>query len=297
MKPTFGLIPYTGVCSCEITLDTVGPMTATTADNALLLEVIAGADGLDPRQCAPTVQRYSDALGQGVRGLRIGIVEEGFGHPHSEADVDNKVRGAAVLFEQLGATVETISLPEHRQTTSIWAVIAVEGGTEFMMKGNGFGTNWQGLYVTSLVEAQAKWKRAADDLADGVKFAIMIGEYMHRRYHGRYYAKAQNIRRRYRAIYDRALESYDILAMPTVAMKPFPLPPENPTRHERMAPGLNCITNAAAFNLTGHPSISIPCGMCDGLPVGLMLSSRYNNEIGLYRAADAFENAFDWKTV
>lgn len=297
MKPTFGLIPYSGVCSCEITLDTLGPMTATTADNAALLEAIAGADGLDPRQCAPSVERYTEALGMGVEGLRIGVVEESFGHPHSEQDVERKVREAVARFEGLGAVVEPVSLPEHRHTTSIWAVIAIEGGTEFMIKGNGFGTNWEGLYVTSLVDAQAKWKDAAGALPDGVKFGVMIGEYMHRRYHGRYYAKAQNIRRRFRAAYDDAFETYDILAMPTVAMKPFPLPPENPTRHERMAPALDCITNAAAFNLTGHPSMSIPCGVSEGLPIGLMLSGRSYHEATLYRAADAFETAFDWKTL
>src|SRR5207244_13590316 len=90
MKPTYGLVPYTGIMPIEITLDHTGPMTANVRDNALLLEVLAGADGLDPRQYAPKVANYTEALEGGVKGLRIGIVREGFGHANSEENVDAK---------------------------------------------------------------------------------------------------------------------------------------------------------------------------------------------------------------
>ena len=93
MKGTFGLVPYTGVMPIEITIDHTGPMTRNVRDNALLLEVLAGADGLDPRQGTPKVSNYTEALGGGVKGLCIGIVKEGFGLPSSEADVDAKVKG------------------------------------------------------------------------------------------------------------------------------------------------------------------------------------------------------------
>src|SRR5213596_1468783 len=98
MKPTHGLVPYTGIMPIELTLDHAGPMTATVADNALLLEVLAGADGLDPRQYAPRTAPYTEALGRGVDGLRIGVVTEGFGHHNSEKDVDASVRSAAAVF-------------------------------------------------------------------------------------------------------------------------------------------------------------------------------------------------------
>ena len=94
MKPTHGLVPYTGIMPIEITLDHTGPMTANVADNALMLEVLAGEDGLDPRQYAPKVARYTEALGQGVKGMKIGVVKEGFGLPNSERDVDAKVLAA-----------------------------------------------------------------------------------------------------------------------------------------------------------------------------------------------------------
>src|SRR6202011_6063405 len=106
MKGTHGLVPYTGVMPIEITIDHTGPMTRNVRDNALLLEVLAGPDGLDPRQVSPKVANYTEALGGGVKGLRIGVVKERFGHPSSEADVDAKVKAGADLFRKLGAIVD-----------------------------------------------------------------------------------------------------------------------------------------------------------------------------------------------
>src|SRR4030088_3288546 len=113
MKGTHGLVPYTGVMPIELTIDHTGPMTRTVRDNALLMEVLAGPDGLDPRQNAPKVAKYTEALEGGVRGLRIGIVKEGFGLPSSERDVDAKVMAGAQLFKKLGATVDENSVPMH----------------------------------------------------------------------------------------------------------------------------------------------------------------------------------------
>ena len=105
LKPTYGLVPYTGVFPIELTLDHTGPMARTAADVALMLEAIAGPDGLDPRQKAGlSGQAYTQALTGDVSGLRLGIVQEGFGLAESEADVDEAVRQAAGSFESMGAT-------------------------------------------------------------------------------------------------------------------------------------------------------------------------------------------------
>src|SRR6195952_2931939 len=98
MKGTHGLVPYTGVMPIEITLDHTGPMTRTVYDNALLMEVLAGADGLDPRQYSPKVAEYTKALEGGAKGLRIGVVKEGFGLANSQEDVDAKVKAGAELL-------------------------------------------------------------------------------------------------------------------------------------------------------------------------------------------------------
>ena len=158
MKPTHGLVPYTGVMPIEPTIDHTGPITGNVSDNALLLEVIAGADGLDPRQYKPRVDEYTKALGRGAGGMRIGVVQEGFGLENSEPGVDAKVRAAAERFRALGATVEDVSIPMHSDGLAIWTPVALEGATSTMMKGNGFGTSWKGLYVTSLLDAHANWR-------------------------------------------------------------------------------------------------------------------------------------------
>jgi len=297
MKPTHGLVPYTGIMPIELTLDHTGPMTATVADNALLLEVIAGPDGLDPRQYAPRTAPYTQALGQGVDGLKIGIVKEGFGHPNSEPAVDAAVKGAAAQFEKLGAKVEEVSVPMHAAGPAIWTPIALEGATELMMKGNGMGTNWRGLYVTSLLDAHSGWRHRADELSDTLKISMLLGHYFNKHYRGHYYAKAQNLSRKLRAAYDGALGTYDLLLMPTLPVKATPLPPVDAPRALYIQRAFEMIANTAPFDATGHPAMSLPCGMADGLPVGLMLIGAQYDEATIYRAAHAFEQSHDWMKV
>src|SRR6266481_2831164 len=294
MKGTFGLVPYTGVMPIEITIDHTGPMTANVRDNALLLEVLAGADGLDPRQGTPKVSNYTEALGGGVSGLRVGVVKEGFGHPSSEPDVDAKVEAAAGLFKKLGATVDEISIPMHLLAPAIWLPIAAEGATEFMMKGNGMGTNWRGLYNTTLLDAHSAWMHRADELSDSLKITMLVGQYFTKHYPGHFYSKAQNLNRKLRAAYDAALSNYDLLLMPTLPMKATPLPLPDAPRELYIQRAFEMVPNTATFNASGHPAMSIPCGMSDGLPIGLMLIGKYYDESVIYRAAAAFESSGDW---
>lgn len=142
MKPTHGLVPCTGIMPIEATLDHTGPITATVADDALPLEVIAGVDGLDPRQIGVQTARYTQALDRGVKGLRIGIVKEGFVLPNAESDVNAAVIEAAAMLKKLGAKVDEISVPVHAgPAQAVWSAIAHEGATMQMMHGNGFGFN------------------------------------------------------------------------------------------------------------------------------------------------------------
>ncbi len=295
MKPTHGLVPYTGIMPLELTLDHAGPMTATVADNALLLEVLAGADGLDPRQYAPRTAPYTEALGRGVDGLRIGLVKEGFGHHNSEKDVDARVRSAAAVFGKLGAKVGEVSVPMHAMGPAIWSPIALEGATELMMKGNGFGTNWRGLYVTSLIDAPSAWRHRADELSDTLKLSMLLGHYFVKHHRGHFYAKAQNLSRKLRDAYDAALADFDVLVMPTLPLKATPLPPADAPREVSIQRAFEMISNTAPFDATGHPAMSVPCGQSDGLPIGLMLIGKHWEESTIYRAAHAFEQAGDWR--
>lgn len=297
MKPTWGLVPYTGAASIEMTLDHLGPMSRSVADNALYLEVLAGADGLDPRQYAPRVGLYTKALDQPVDGLRIGVMREGFGFAHSEADVDDAVRSAAGAFARLGATVAEISVPAHRKLgMPVWVPIAVEGAYEQILKGLGNGHNWKGAYIPSLLERLNGWQSKSHMFSEIFKLGMLCAEHMRTAHYGRYYAKAQNLSRLLRAAYDTALEEVDVLLTPTSPIKGSRLPPENPSRAEDMVPHFSPITNTAPVDCTGHPSISIPCAMRDGLPVGMMLTGRHFDEMTLYRVAHAFERTVDWKS-
>src|ERR1700712_3503740 len=149
----------------ELTLDHTGPMTAQVGNNDLLLEVIAHPVGLNPRQYGGPSVAYRDALGRGVQGLRSGMVEEGFGHPQSQSQSDAVVREAADRLRGLGAIVETVTIPMHRLGSAIWLPIAAEGATVQMMHGNGFGFNWQGQYLVSLMDAHSAWRTRADELS------------------------------------------------------------------------------------------------------------------------------------
>ena len=297
MKPTYGLVPYTGIFPIENTLDHAGPMTATVADNALLLEVLAGPDGLDPRQMNVKTAAYTNALTGEVKGLRIAVVKEGFGHPSSEQDVDALVRKGAETFRKLGARVDDVSIPMHLQGVAIWTPIAAEGATWQMMNGNGFGFNWKGLYVTSLIDAHSAWRQRADELSDTLKTTILFGQYALNKYRGHYYAKCQNLGRTLRAAYDEVLKDYDLLLMPTLPLKATPIPKPGAPRMEIINRAFELLPNTAPINVTGHPSMSVPCGLSDGLPAGMMLTAKHFDEVSIYRAASAFEKAGDWMAV
>jgi len=297
MKPTHGLVPYTGIMPIEPTIDHAGPMTQNVRDNALLLEVIAGEDGLDPRQYAPRLDRYTEALSRGVSGMRIGVVKEGFGLPNSEPDVDAKVRQAAARFRELGAAVEEVSVPMHLQGQAIWTPIALEGLMDIMMHGNGFATGWKGLYVTSLLDYHANWRARADELSKSLKISMFVGEYMLKHHRGHYYAKAQNLSRRLRLAYDEAFSQYDLLLMPTMPMKAQQIPPPDAPLSLYIQRAFEMITNTCPFDATGHPSMTVPCGLSEGLPIGMMLTGRHYQESTIYRAAAAFERLADWRTM
>ena len=297
MKPTHGLVPYTGVMPIESTIDHVGPMTTNVADNALLLEVLAGEDGLDPRQYNVRVDKYTSALGRGVAGLRIGVVTEGFGFAVSENDVDQKVRQSADRLRALGATVEEVSIPMHLDGPAIWTPIALEGLQAQMMYGNGMGFNWKGMYTTSLLDAHANWRARANELSRTLKISMFAGEYFIRNYRGHFYAKAQNLGRLLRKTYDDTLSRYDLLLMPTMPFKAPPIPPQNAPLAQWCEAAFAMLPNTAPFDVTGHPAMSVPCGMSQGLPIGMMLIAKHYNESTIYRAAHAFEQIGDWRNL
>lgn len=291
LKATYGLVPYTGAFPIELTLDHLGPIGRTVTDVATMLAVLAGPDGLDPRQVDVRVDDYHGRLDDGVDGLRIGVVAEGFGWEGlSEPEVDSLVRQSVERLTEAGAKVVDVEVPAHRDGIHIWNVIAVEGATNQMVNLNGYGLNWKGRYDPEMMAAFARGKVAhADELSDTVKLVAMLGQHLLDTSGGIWYANARNLAPGLLAAYDEALAQVDLLAMPTLPLKPTPIPAADAPREERVARALEMIPNTAPFDVTGHPAINLPAGLLDGLPVGLMLIGRHWEEATVLRAARAHE--------
>ncbi|MEW6473609.1 MAG: amidase [Actinomycetota bacterium] len=291
-KPTYGLVPYSGIFPIELTLDHTGPIGPTVADVARFLEVLAGADGLDPRQpsVVPT-EPYSVGLNGDLSGVRVGVLSEGFGwEGRSEEAVDEAVRDAARRLEKAGAVVSEVSVPMHRVAMTVWMAIGMEGATELMVKGNGLGTGWKGHYATGLGEAFGRGRQArVNDVADTVKLVMLLGEHLRRSYGGRHYAKGQNVGRALRAAYDAALDEADVLVMPTLPMLPTPLPALDASRAEYIGRAFEMVVNTAPFDVTGHPAITVPCQPPGSLPIGMMIVGRHFADAAVLRVAAAAE--------
>jgi amidase len=266
-------------------------MAKTVSDAALLLEAIAGPDHLDPRQQqVQSPSSYMTALTGNASGLKIGILQEGFGWAVSEPDVDDLVRSATYHLKDAGAIVEEISIPLHRDGDYIAHPIFTEGTTATLLN-NGMVTGWKGgQYLPNLMQHMAeRWADHANQLCAATKLEILIGQYMGTKYHGLYYAKAQNLSRVLKAAYDKALQEFDVLAMPTLPMKATPLPAPDASILEQLARSGEMCPNTAPFDITGHPAISVNVGISESLPVGIMFVSRCWDEATLLQVAHAFE--------
>jgi amidase len=290
-KPTYGLVPYTGGFPIERTIDHLGPMTRTVADAALLLAVLAGPDGQDPRQPndLPTVD-YLAALTGDVGGLRVGILAEGFGQPGSQPGVDELVRSAAQRFTEVGCAVSQTSVPWHRNAFHVFAVIMTDGATYQMLDGNGYGLGVDGLYDPELMAYFAHQRRAAaDQLSAVIKAPALAGHCSLTILGGASYAKARNLVPHIRAAYDHALDRYDVLVMPTVPATAATLPTPGDDDATLLAQAMGKALNTAPMDVTGHPAISVPAGFVGGLPVGMTIMGKRFDDATVLRVAHAFE--------
>lgn len=293
-KPTHGLVPYTGAFPIEATLDHLGPMTRSVKDAALMLSVIAGPDGHDERQPAHIENvDYVAEVAKGGKGLKVGVVTEGFGWPGlSHAGSDKAVRDHISALKDAGMVVEEISIPEHLLGIDIWNVIAIEGAANQMVKLRGYGLNHKGLYSSTLMEAfNSGIKAHINDVSETVKMTTLMGLYLINEYGGTYYAKAQNLSPWLKAAYDRKLAEYDLLMMPTLPMPATAIPSPDAPREEFVARALEMLNNTAPFDVTGHPAISVPAGLADGLPAGMMLIGKSFDDATVLRGAAAYEEA------
>jgi len=264
-------------------------MTASVADNALLLEVIAGPDGIDTRQQSARTDRYAAAAERDAAGLRVGVLEEGF--PEAiETGVERAVRATADTLSGVGVHVESVSIPSHPELGAAAVPFLILGGFE-LVSGGGFATHSNLPVPFGLAEAFERWREHADAMPVNVKTMLLAGAVAQHGGARAQYAKALRLRAAARATYDQALRNLDALLMPTTTCTAPPLPALDANAFESFAAGGAGIANTSQFDVSGHPAISVPCGEAAGLPVGCMLVGRHCDEAILYRLAAAIERA------
>lgn len=268
-KPTHGLVPYTGCIGHGLTIDHVGPMAADVERVAEVLSVLAGRDGLDPRQPerVPEVD-YAAGLDGDPADLSVGVVAEGFDRPGAEGPVNENVRAALDALEDRGATVEGVSVPLHAHAHDAFTVSTAES-VAALLESEGVGYDHGGHYDLNWAASFARARRGMGGaFPPGLKLTVLLGCYAGERTPTAH-AAGMNLRRMLREVYDDRLDAYDVLAMPTTPQRAVEHDPDADLESGIKEIDANLL-NTAAFDLTGHPAVSVPVDPADGLPVGLM---------------------------
>ncbi|KAK3603257.1 hypothetical protein CHS0354_007588 [Potamilus streckersoni] len=291
LKPTFGLVPYTGACPIEITLDHLGPMARNVHDCALLLEVISGPDGNNDSRNSNNyhVPEYTKQLRTEMTGKKIALITEGFAC--CEQNVQDVVKETALKLTTKGALVEEVSIPLHNDGNTICSAIGLEGAYNCLYKGNGNGYHWKGYYSSSMQDALTRgFNLRPQDMSETFKGVVLFGAFIEKNYQNKFYSKAQNLNIMLTAAYNKVLEEYDVLLMPTSTCTASKLPKKDSTLKERLKADSGMELNCIPFNCTGHPAITINAGTAlDGLPVGMMIVGRHFDEVSVLQIAYAYE--------
>jgi amidase len=306
LKPTHGLVPYTGVSSGDAISDHAGPIARSVSDVASCLDAIGGRDDYDDRTLGAPAHGstvYSNQLQPSVTGMKIGVLVEGFEHRLVDDEVKATVMSAAQSFKKLGATVQEVSLPLHLEGPAIWTIQQRIAGTLSIM---GYAHGHRGLFSTAYEAARRPWTNETfQKLFPSTKNTIINGLSLMRNYPG-LYAKTQNIGQQIRDSYEKLFEEYDLIIMPTT---PFVAPRNIDWKRgdppiDALKPSMGITINTAIFNVTGHPAMSLPVGFAPSkdnpdvrLPVGMQIVGGLWQEQKILNAGYTWESANDWKQI
>lgn len=295
LKPTFGLVPYTGIVTHEFTFDHCGPMTRTVEDNVLLLEAIAGVDGFDDRQMgAPNKLSVSYKT---PRKLKLGVLKEAFEVPTLDPKMKNRIFEAIEVWKKLGYEVEEVSVPLHTLGPELWTIIERFSGFQGRL-GKAGGRR---VYMMREYYENAELnQRFFDKAPPNVKNSVINSLYLSEKFPNVYY-KATNLIHKLSDDYNSALNSVDLLVLPTVPFTAPKLGPRQGSPIEQIKPSFGLNTNTCVFNATGHPALSLPIGRLEvsgepglKLPAAVQLVGKFFDESTIYTAAYAYEQAHDW---
>ncbi len=284
MKPTYGRVSRYGVVAFASSLDQVGPFARTVEDCAIVCQALFGADPSDATTMPLPEEDVRRDLDTGVRGLRLGVPREYFIHG-IEPGVESAIRGAIRELERQGATIEEVSLPSTDHALGVYYLIQPAEASANLARYDGvrYGLRVEG---PDLVETYKRTRGTG--FGPEVKRRMILGTYaLSTGYYDAYYVKAQKVRTVIKAEFDRAFEKVDALLTPTSPTVAFRI---GAKVDDPLSMYLNDVFTLPV-NIAGLPGISIPCGLSDGLPVGLQVIARHYDEARLFRVAAAYERA------
>ncbi len=288
LKPTYGSVSRYGVVAYANSLEQVGPLANNVSDIAVLMDVIGGYDRRDSTSIDRKIA-YQEALKDDIKGLKIGVPKEFFGEGIDPA-VEKAVWDSIHRCEDLGASWEEVSMPNIPYALASYYIIAMSEASSNLARFDGtrYGYRDKGENWHSMIS-----KTRAEGFGVEAKRRIFLGTYaLSAGYHDKYYLKALKVRTLVKQDFDRALSKADVLMAPTMPNPAFKI-------GEKIEDPLTLYlsdVNTCPINLAGVPSLSVPCGFTDGLPIGLQVIGKPFDEATVLRAAYAFEQNTDHHT-
>jgi aspartyl-tRNA(Asn)/glutamyl-tRNA(Gln) amidotransferase subunit A len=288
LKPTYGRVSRYGMIAFASSLDQAGVLAQSAEDAALVLGAMAGGDARDSTCVEVPVPDYAAALGRPVKGLRIGIIREFFGEG-LDAGVGAAVRVALDGFQSAGARLVDVSLPNLPLSVPTYYVVAPAECSSNLSRYDGVRFGHRCPEPRDLMDLYKRTR--GEGFGAEVKRRVMTGTYvLSAGYYDAYYLKAQKIRSLINADFRRAFGEVDVLMGPTTPTPAFALGAKT---DDPITMYLNDIYTIGA-NLAGLPAVSVPCGLVDGLPVGLQIIGPHFSEERLLAAAHAWQLETDW---
>lgn len=290
LKPTYGLVSRFGLVAFASSLDQIGPITKDVEDSAIVLNAIAGHDPRDSTSIPGERPDYTKALTGDIKGIRIGIPKDYFGDGINP-DVDAAVRRGIKTLEEAGGIVEECSLPLTSYALAVYYIIAPSECSTNLSRYDGI------KYGFSVDEATTAWETQEKSRARGfgpeVKRRIMLGTYaLSSGYYDAYYLKALKVRTLIRREFEKVFERFDALITPTTPTTAFHIGEkiDDPVSMYKSD------TLTIPVNIAGIPSISVPCGFSEGLPIGMQVMGKALSEGTILNIAYTYQQATDWHT-
>ncbi len=285
-KPTYGRVSRYGLIAFASSLDQIGPFARRVEDAAHVFSAIAGHDPRDSTSSPLAVEPVAEQLASGVEGMRLGVPRE-YMAEGLEPGVRAAVEAAFAQLEQLGATLEEVSLPSTEAALSTYYIIAPAECSANLARMDGVRF---GLHVDRPSLTDTYLATRGQGFGPEVKRRIMLGTHaLSSGYYDAYYRKAQKVRTLIAEEFDRAFERVDALVCPTSPIVAFP----KGDKSDPLSMYL-CDVLTLPVNLAGLPGISVPCGVSEALPVGLQVIGPRFQDARVLRVAHAYEQATGW---